>query len=345
MSEIKLSICMPTYNFGSFIGETLDSIIPQLQQGIEIVILDGGSTDNTQEVVQSYQSKCNQIRYIRQSHKGGIDRDMSTSIDKSEGEYFWLFSSDDIMKPDALKTVLSEIQSGLDVYLCGLTLCDKQMNIICDHKISDALDGQVFDLTQKVDRELYFSQAITTTAFFSFMGSLIMKRSWWNKVPFVEVFDKTCWGHVARMMILMKDELRLKYLKKSLQLKRGENDSFMDKGLVHRYAIAIDGYHRIADEIFGHSAEEAFHIRRVIVNEFSPRVMFYPKIHFNASGQFDETKELDRLVHKAYIDKTIRNYLYLIIYNNVPVWLYHSTRSIYRFGRKLLSSRFRVIHS
>jgi len=345
MSEIKLSICMPTYNFGPFIGETLDSIIPQLQQGVEIVILDGASTDNTQEVVQHYQSKCPQIRYIRQSHKGGIDRDMSTSIDKSEGEYFWLFSSDDIMKPDALKTVLSEIKSGLDVYLCGLTLCDKQMNIICDHKISDALDGQVFDLTQKAERELYFSQAITTTAFFSFMGSLIMKRSWWNKYPFDEMYDRTCWAHVARMMKHVSDEFRLKYIKSSLQLKRGDNDSFMDKGLVHRYSIAIDGYHNIADKIFGGDALEAFHLRRVIVNEFPPKAMFFARIGLMDLGKNEERLELDRLVHKAYIDKSIRNYLYLIIYNNVPLWLYRCARSIYRSLRKLLNSRGRVVQS
>jgi abequosyltransferase len=336
---MKLSICMPTYNFGAFIGETLDSIIPQLTDDVEIVILDGGSKDNTSQVVTEYQQKCSQIRYIQQPHKGGIDRDMATSIEQAYGEYFWLFSSDDIMKPNALATVLQEIKSGLDVYLCGLTLCDKQMSIIADHKVSSAQNGDIFNLHEPDDRARYFSSAITTTAFFSFMGSLIMRRAWWDGVPFMDDFDRTCWGHVAKIMTLMKSQLRLKYLKDSLQLKRGDNDSFMDKGLVHRYAIAIDGYHRIADEIFGVSTVETSHIRRVLVNEFPPKAMFYTKINFNDSGDVHQAEELDRLVQKIYKDNNIRNSLYLLVYRYVPFWAYKSTRAVYRFFKNILRQK------
>lgn len=53
MGNIRLSICMPTYNFGKFIGETLESIMKQIPDGVEIVVLDGGSTDNTCDVVKS----------------------------------------------------------------------------------------------------------------------------------------------------------------------------------------------------------------------------------------------------------------------------------------------------
>ena len=49
-----VSICIPTLNRGDFISETLDSITSQITNDIEIIILDGGSTDNTKEVVQYY---------------------------------------------------------------------------------------------------------------------------------------------------------------------------------------------------------------------------------------------------------------------------------------------------
>ncbi len=54
---------MPTYNFGRFIGETLNSIIPQLTDQIEIIIVDGASTDNTADVVRSFQKNYPQIQY------------------------------------------------------------------------------------------------------------------------------------------------------------------------------------------------------------------------------------------------------------------------------------------
>ena len=46
-----LSICIATLNRGNFIGETLDSILSQITPEIEIVIIDGASTDNTEEVI------------------------------------------------------------------------------------------------------------------------------------------------------------------------------------------------------------------------------------------------------------------------------------------------------
>ena len=333
---MKLSLCMPVYNFGPFMGETLDSIIPQLKPGVEIVILDGGSSDNTAEVAAAYCAACPQIRYIRQDHRGGIDRDMARSIDLSEGEYFWLFSGDDLMKPGALDYVLEQIESGLDVYLCGLTLCDRHMNVIADHKVSHAPDGAIYNLTDMAQRKDYFEKAITTTAFFSFMGSLIMRREWWDRRPFDERFDRTCWAHVARMMGHMDDRFTVKYLKNSLQLKRGDNDSFMDKGLVHRYAIAIDGYHRIADEIFGHDSFEARQIRRVIVNEFPPKAMFYTKVDFANAQQPGEVAELDRLAAKTYCDNTPRNRMYRFLYKYTPVWCYNTARTVYKSLKKLL---------
>ena len=55
MDDIRLSICIPTYNFGEFIGATLQSIIKQATDEVEIVVVDGASTDNTAEVVRAFQ--------------------------------------------------------------------------------------------------------------------------------------------------------------------------------------------------------------------------------------------------------------------------------------------------
>ena len=53
-TNYKLSICIPTYNRAAYIGETLASIISQSNDDIEIVIVDGASTDNTADVVTSF---------------------------------------------------------------------------------------------------------------------------------------------------------------------------------------------------------------------------------------------------------------------------------------------------
>lgn len=335
MDRVKLSICMPTYNFGAFIGETLASVVPQLEPGVEIVILDGGSTDDTERVVGRYTREYPQIRYVRQPKRGGIDRDMARTVELAGGEYCWLFSSDDVMKPGALRRVLREIEGGLDVYLCGLTLCDKQMRVLMDHPVSTAPWGSVFQLSDAAQRERYFAAARTTTAIFSFMGSLIFRRSRWLEQSLDEGYVGSCWAHVVRLLRLIPNGLTVKYLGESLQLKRGENDSFMDKGIVARYALAIDGYHRIASDVFGDASVEARHIRRVIANEFPLGAMFFTRVHCREQGREAEIPELDRLVAKTYRDRSLRNLMSRVGYQYRGVELaYNLARKVYKTLRR-----------
>lgn len=334
MSDVRLSLCMPTYNFGPFIGETLDSILPQLRPGVEIVVLDGGSTDNTQEVVDDFSKRCQAIRYFRQPARGGIDRDMARSVELARGDYCWLFSSDDIMKPGALQRVLSEIQSGLDVYLCGLTLCDKAMKPIMEHTVSAAPWGSQFQLADTGERRRYFELALTTTAFFSFMGSLTFRRARWNQHRLEDAYIGSCWAHVVRFLRMIPDGLSLKFLGESLQAKRGDNDSFMEKGLLHRYSIAIDGYHRLAADVFGASSFEARQMRRVIENEYPFTVMFFTRVHCRDQGRRAEIPELNRLVRKTYGDLTVRNIVRRIGYLPVFDFVYEIIRRTYKAMRR-----------
>lgn len=314
MEPIKLSICIPTYNFGAFIAQTLDSIVPQLVPGVEVVILDGGSTDDTQEVMRSYLDRGLPISYVRQDARGGIDRDMARTVHLASGEYCWLFSSDDIMKPNAISHVLRELRSRQDLYLCNMTVCDFDMNVISEHPVSRAQRGEVFDLKNEVDRHRYFRLAESTTALFSFMGSLIFKRERWNQYELEQEYIGSLWAHVVRIFRMIPHGLNVQYLGESLLNKRSGNDSFMERGLVHRYAMAIDGYHRIASDVFGKNSVEAWHIRRVLVNEFPPRVFVFLKENSVKADRFAEIPEIDRLARKAYCDVTPRNLAYLLDY-------------------------------
>ncbi len=112
--EIKLSFCIPTYNFANFIGVTLDSIISQATDEVEIVIIDGASTDNTKEVVMEYKKRFPRINYFLRDKNFGVDMDMAKSVELANGEYCWFMSSDDELKPQAVKRIMEEIKSGYD---------------------------------------------------------------------------------------------------------------------------------------------------------------------------------------------------------------------------------------
>lgn len=319
---IKLSICIPTYNFGAFIAQTLDSIVPQLAPGVKIVILDGASTDNTPVIVRPYLDRHPQIRYVRQDFRGGIDRDMARTVELARGGYCWLFSSDDIMKPGSVPFILEAIQTGLDIYLVGLTLCDFNMKVICEHPVSGARRGEVFHLGHENERIRYFELAETTTALFSFLGSLIFKRERWNEHELAEDYIGSLWAHVVRIFQMIPNGLVVQYLGDSMSFKRSDNDSFMERGLVHRWAMAIDGYHRIASDIFGDKSIEARHIRRVIVNEFPPKTFVFLLQQSIEAGRSAEIPEINRLVSKVYRDPTWQNVAYALKFRLLshPFW-------------------------
>jgi abequosyltransferase len=320
-APIWLSICIPTYNFGEFIAETLESILPQVVEGVEVVILDGGSTDDTTAVVRDFQARCSALRYHRRDERGGIDRDMARTVDLARGRYCWLFSSDDLMKPDAIARMLEQIQSGFDLYLCGLTICTRDMHPVRDHRVLSLPAGSTFDLAVDGDRREFFERAQTTTAFFSFLGSVIFKKERWDAIPLDEDFVGSCWAHVARIFRMIPDGLRVKYLADSFLLKRSDNDSFMEVGLVRRYAISIDGYHRLAATFFGDDSSEARHIRRVVANEFHVRAMLWAKL-MTAQAPAEDRRMLARLESAVYRDPSPRNRFNRTLYRFVPVTLF-----------------------
>lgn len=317
---MKLSICMPTYNFGRFIAETLHSILEQDgAEEIEVVVLDGASADNTADIVTGLQKQYPQIKYFRLPVRGGIDRDMAKTVELASGEYCWLFSSDDIMRNGALELALNEIKQGYDLYLCRHAECTFEMQVLFEYPILCLNSEAVFDLANPEIRERYFSLAITTEAFFSFMGGLVIKKSTWDSVPLNEAFVGSCWALAARLFEVMRKRLTVKYVGKTCLYRRGENDFFMDKGVVNRLRIAIEGYHRLADTFFGHDSVEAFHIRRVLKNDFSVTV-------FSAAAQLCREKPetesktlLDALVRQTYCDGSARDWRNRFLYAFYPL--------------------------
>src|SRR5262249_16202475 len=72
-TPLKLSICITTLNRAKFIGPSLESMLSQITDDCEIIVLDAASTDETERVVSEYASRSDRLRYIRQSTNNGWD--------------------------------------------------------------------------------------------------------------------------------------------------------------------------------------------------------------------------------------------------------------------------------
>ncbi|MDC8000100.1 glycosyltransferase family 2 protein [Aequorivita todarodis] len=106
-----VSIIIPTFNRAHLIGETLASILAQTYQNWECIVIDDGSTDNTEEVMAGYMARDSRFRYYsRPAHKvKGANSCRNIGLNLVMGEFIVFFDSDDIMISDHLKVKISEI--------------------------------------------------------------------------------------------------------------------------------------------------------------------------------------------------------------------------------------------
>jgi len=139
----------------------------------------------------------------------------------------------------------------------------------------------------------------------------------------------SCWGHAARIFEIMPKGLSVKYISEPLLDRRGDNDSFADKGVVNRYGIAINGYHRIGNVFFGHESFEAYHIRRVIRYEFNLEQFLEAKLSCWKNPAHEDRKALNALFRKAYSDASLLSKLKYLFFLSFPAWLFYAVKRIY----------------
>jgi abequosyltransferase len=338
MTAVVLSICIPVYNCGEYLPSAIDSILSQWEDRVEVVVYDGGSTDNTPELMQGYLRP--RLRYHRAEARGGIDADLAACVALSAGEYCWLFSGDDVMRPGALAKALEQIHTGSDAILCRHTICDIRMQVQYDHVVLRPPQEPAYvDLANITQRHSWFARAASTEAFFSFLSGIIICRQAWDRGRTNPAFAMSCWAHAERLLALGAQGLRVAYVPEIWLDQRGGNDSFARAGTVNRYRIAIEGYQDMADSLFGHDSFEAFHIRRVLRFEFTLRMFLDTKISCSERPERESRELLDRLYTRLHSDRSAVSFFFLWAYRLTPVWAAAYLRQAIRWLRGTLARR------
>jgi len=98
---------MPVYNGANYIRESLGSVLAQTYKNIEIIIVNDGSKDNTEEIVKSYKDK--RIRYFKKEN-GGVATALNLGIQKMKGKYFSWLSHDDVYSVDKIEKQINALR-------------------------------------------------------------------------------------------------------------------------------------------------------------------------------------------------------------------------------------------
>lgn len=102
-----VSVIMPTYNSGRYIGQAVQSVLDQTLTDWELWIVDDCGTDNTREILQPHLAHCPQICYIRLNKNEGPAAARNAALRRAGGRYIAFLDSDDIWLPDKLEKQLA----------------------------------------------------------------------------------------------------------------------------------------------------------------------------------------------------------------------------------------------
>lgn len=112
---MKISVCMATYNGERFIHEQLASILGQLRDGDEVVVVDDASTDGTLAIVESFRDE--HIRIIRQPINRGVLQTFNRALDEASGDIIFLSDQDDVWRSDKVMKIKDVFSNRPDVSL------------------------------------------------------------------------------------------------------------------------------------------------------------------------------------------------------------------------------------
>lgn len=111
---MKISVVTPSYNQGQYIEETIDSVLSQGIAKLEYIIMDGGSTDNTVDILRKYDKH---ISYWISKPDGGQSNAIASGFEKSTGDVLCWLNSDDVYMPGVLHKVVHQFKCDENLHL------------------------------------------------------------------------------------------------------------------------------------------------------------------------------------------------------------------------------------
>jgi abequosyltransferase len=314
-----ISICIPTYNRKEFLSILLESIICQSDpRMVQIVVSDNASTDETSLLMDEVKKRYPNLIYHKAPKNMGADQNYLSSVEHATGKYCWLMGSDDALKPGSINHLLNYISLDLEIYLTGRTECSLELKPVKNRDwIEIEEEFKVFNFSKDEDLKTYFDECNSLGAVFSYLSSIIVKRSSWASITFDESFIGTAYSHVSILLGILVGGARLGYIKEPLVYSRSGNDSFLSDW-TERTLLDLTGYKLLGEKIIANNLirKDFYSIMR---REHSPMSLIRIKI-ISSSKKWSEIVDISittfsysgwifKLADILYLPGTIALYL------------------------------------
>lgn len=128
MNKNSVSVIIPTYNRAHLIKRSIMSVLNQSYSDLELIIVDDGSTDNTETVIKTIEDK--RVIYIKQTNQGACAA-RNNGIAHARGEFIAFQDSDDVWHENKLEQQFETIQkTGADVVFCKMAIDGDKKNVL-----------------------------------------------------------------------------------------------------------------------------------------------------------------------------------------------------------------------
>lgn len=149
MSSMLISVIVPVYNAEPFLSASIESILTQTYQDIELLLIDDGSTDRSGAICDEYAAKDSRVR-VSHKENGGVSSARNLGLDQARGEYIHFVDSDDILLQGAYQYIAEVCNSYFPDVI--------SFDYFTDIRDKDALiidDGKFYDSIQTFTEHFY----------------------------------------------------------------------------------------------------------------------------------------------------------------------------------------------
>ena len=206
MDNPKVSVIVPNYNHAKYLHQRIDSILSQTYQDFELIILDDKSTDDSYEIIKSYQVDTHVSHVVvNDKNTGNPFCQWIKGIELSKGDYIWIAESDDVADESFLMTLVSLMDNNPDAVIAF------SHSYLIDEdgcQIDNDFHGHSNPEEVKVLEGEKFARHIMTTCNYIFNASMVIfKKSAYANVSNAFLQYKTCGDWAFWMEICLQGKV------------------------------------------------------------------------------------------------------------------------------------------
>lgn len=320
---MKISVIVPAYNSESTIERCLKSLIKQTYNNMEIIVINDGSTDKTDEIIRRIVAEnFDKIKYISRENKGiGFTR--NEGLKNATGDLIGFTDSDDFVEPDMFeKMFLKMTESNADIVICNYNVCNLNSKNKVDIKLPNIVS---FDDYPQIINKIDFAP-----------WNKLYKKELFNDVFFPEYLKYEDLNTIIKVFSKSKKIVKLNdYLYNYLINSNGETVTINDK---------IYDIFSIFDDLFSYFDSSDKKIQKQLKLLCLRKLFIYTELSLNNKNINFTANFLEKVYQ--YLNIKIKSWkiLYLLNSNNLKVFILRFmqvNKKLYKFrlNRKLKAMR------